>query len=291
MRIGFVGLGAMGRGMASNLVRAGYTTAVYDVRGEAVAALDALGARSVKEANEVAEGADLVCVAVFDEKQVRLVLQGADGRPGVLATAPSGAVVAIHTTTSPGFVAEMAEAAAPYGIDVIDAAMTGGSTMAADAGTLTFMVGGLPAALERVRKPFETMARTIFHLGPVGSGMGVKIISNFLSAGNLVLVREAERIAAALGIGEARMLSVVNAGRVGASWVTENWQMIRDQEQNLAPGIAGPAQIVPKDLALAHALAAALEVPAPVLAAMAAQAAPDIRAHGVTVSRDDGSPR
>jgi hypothetical protein len=70
--------------------------------------------------------------------------------------------------------------------------------------------------------------------------------------------------------------------------VTENWEMIRDQEQNLAPGIAGPAQIVPKDLGLAHALAVALEVPAPVLDAIATEAAPDIRAHGVTMRRDDG---
>jgi 3-hydroxyisobutyrate dehydrogenase-like beta-hydroxyacid dehydrogenase len=229
-------------------------------------------------------------LAVFDEAQARAVLLGTDGRSGVLATAPSGAVVAIHTTTSPAFVAEMAETAEAYGIDIVDAAMTGGSAAAAESGRLTFMIGGADAAVERIRKPLEAMAQTIFHLGPVGTGMGMKIISNFLSAGNLVLVREAGRLASALGIPESRMLAVVTAGKVGASWVTENWEMIRGQEDNLAAGIAGPAQIVSKDLHLAHALAIALEVQAPVLATIATDAAPDVLANGVTVRRltDDG---
>jgi 3-hydroxyisobutyrate dehydrogenase-like beta-hydroxyacid dehydrogenase len=196
-------------------------------------------------------------------------------------------VVAIHTTTSPRFVTEMAEAAAPYGIDVVDAPMTGGSAAAAQSGQLTLMVGGADAAVARVRAPLDAMARTIFHLGSAGTGMGMKIISNFLSAGNLVLVREAERLAARQGIAEARMLAVVNVGKVGASWVSENWESIRFQEENLAPGIAGPAQIVPKDLSLAHALATALDVQAPVLASIAAEAAPEVLVNGITVRRHD----
>lgn len=288
MRIGFVGLGAMGRGMAANLVRAGYTTVVHDVRSQAVAELDALGAHAATEAGEVGKDADLICLAVFDEDQVRKLLLGSDGRAGLLSTAPSGAVVAVHTTTSPAFVVEMADVAGQFGIVVIDAAMTGGSAAAADAGTLTFMVGGPESAVEQVRGPLDAMAQTIFHLGPVGTGMGMKIISNFLSAGNMVLVREAERLGASLGIPEPRMLDIVNAGKVGASWVTENWELIRRQEENLAPGIAGPAQIGSKDLVLAHSLATAIAAQAPVLATIATKAVPDMRSNGVTVRRKQG---
>jgi 3-hydroxyisobutyrate dehydrogenase-like beta-hydroxyacid dehydrogenase len=283
MQIGFIGLGAMGRGMAANLVRAGFPITVFDVRREAVDALGAQGAIAARNPAEAAIGADLVCVAVFDHHQVRRVLVGEGEGAGVFSTALPGCVIAVHTTTPPSFVAEMAALADRHGVTVVDVAMTGGSALAADAGELTFMVGGAAEDVDRARPAFDVMARTIFHLGPLGSGMGAKIVSNFLSAGNLALVREAERIASALGFGEEQMLEVVNAGKVGASWVTEHWDRIRRQETELAEGIAGPAEIVAKDLRLAGDLARSLDLSAPVLAALVADSVPDILATGVTV--------
>jgi 3-hydroxyisobutyrate dehydrogenase-like beta-hydroxyacid dehydrogenase len=288
MQIGFIGLGAMGRGMAANLVRAGFPTTVFDVRREVVEALETQGASAARNPADVAVGADLVCIAVFDHHQVRRVLVGEDGSAGVFSTAPPGCVVAVHTTTSPSFVADLAVLADKHDLTIVDVAMTGGSAAAADSGELTFMVGGTKDAVERMRPAFDVMARAIFHLGPVGSGMGAKIVSNYLSAGNLALVREAERIATALGFGEARMLEVVNAGKVGASWVTEHWDRIRRQEENLVPGIASPAEIVAKDLRLADDLSRSLCLTTPVLTALVSDAVPDIMAAGVTVRSQPG---
>lgn len=285
MQVGFVGLGAMGRGMAANLVRAGFPTRVYDVRREAVDEFAAQGAIPAADAAETAEGAGIVCVSVFDEGQVSNVLLGRDGQAGILEALSEGSVVLIHTTVSPVFIVEMAAAVQGRGASLIDVAMTGGSAVAAAAGELTFIVGGPDAAVERARPALEAMASTILHVGPLGSGMGAKIVSNFLSAGNLTLVREAERIATAMGLDEAQMFEVVSQGKVGASWVSENWDLIRRQEETLVPGIAGPGEISAKDLTLASNLARRLKIAAPVLAAIVADAVPDIRSNGVTVRR------
>jgi 3-hydroxyisobutyrate dehydrogenase-like beta-hydroxyacid dehydrogenase len=127
MKIGFVGLGAMGRGMARNLVRAGFPTAVFDVRPDVVRELESDGARAAADAAEVAVGAELVCIAVFDDRQVRQVLAGDGSGPGVLSAASPGTIVALHTTTAPDFVVEMAELATHRHVAVLDLAMTGGS--------------------------------------------------------------------------------------------------------------------------------------------------------------------
>ncbi len=284
MKIGFVGLGAMGRGMARNLVRAGFPTAVFDVRPDVVRELESDGARSAADAAEVSAGAELVCIAVFDDSQVRQVLAGdGDGSgSGVLSVASPGTIVALHTTTSPAFVVEMAELAAQRHVAVLDVAMTGGSAAAADAGELTFMVGGDSGALQRVRPAFDAMAQTIFHLGPLGAGMSAKIMSNFLSAGNVALVREAIRIASAAGFGEKQVLEVVNAGKVGASWVSNNWDRIRQREVSHPPGTEGPAEVWLKDMGLAGALAHSRDVAAPVLECLLSEVSPTVRAKGLT---------
>jgi 3-hydroxyisobutyrate dehydrogenase len=282
MKIGFVGLGAMGRGMARNLVRAGFPTAVFDVRPDVVRELESDGARSAADAAEVAVGAGLVCIAVFDDRQVRQVLAGDGSGPGVLSAASPGTIVALHTTTAPDFVVEMAELAAHRHVAVLDAAMTGGGVAAADAGELTFMVGGENETLQRVRPAFDAMAQTIFHLGPLGAGMSAKIVSNFLSAGNVALVREAIRIATAAGFGEKQVLEVVNAGKVGASWVSNNWDRIRRREVSHPPGTEGPAQVWLKDMTLAGALSRSHDVAAPVLECLLSDVAPTVRAEGLT---------
>jgi 3-hydroxyisobutyrate dehydrogenase-like beta-hydroxyacid dehydrogenase len=290
MQIGFVGLGAMGRGMAANLVRAGFPTRVYDVRFEAVEELAGQGAIPAASAPEAAAGADIVCVSVFDEGQVSSVLLGRDGETGILDTLPEESIVLVHTTVSPEFIVEMDAVARDRGASLIDVAITGGGSAAAVAGELTFIVGGPDKAVEHARPALDAMASTILHVGPLGVGMGAKIVSNFLSAGNLALVREAERIATAMGLGEAQMFEVVSRGRVGASWVSENWDVIRRQEETLAPGIAGPGRISAKDLTLAGELARRLKVSAPVLATIVADAVPDIRKNGVTVRRGTAPP-
>jgi len=279
LRTGFIGLGNMGRGMARNLVKAGYPTTVLDVRPEPVAELVADGAVAASTGADVGAASELVCVAVFDEAQVRDTVFG---DTGVLAGAKPGTVVAIHATISPALAREVADRAAPGGVDVIDVAMTGGGDVAAAAGQLTFMVGGDGAALERVRPALEAMAKSVFHVGPIGAGVSAKIISNFLGGSNVALVREALRLAAAAGIEERTILGIVEDGGVGSSWVSNNWQRIRTQEQNYTTGKDGFVSMWSKDLRLAIAMGQTHDVPTPLASFMISEILPGLAETGLS---------
>jgi len=240
------------------------------------------GAVAAGSCAEAAAHADVVCVATFSEQQVRDVLAGTDADPGVLAGAAPGTVVAVHSTISPALVKELAAAAAERGVALIDVAMTGGGDVAAAEGNLTFMVGGPDEALATARPALDAMARTVFHVGPVGAGVSAKIISNFLGTSNVALVREALRMAAGAGIGEKEILRIIQDGGVGSSWVSNNWQRIRTQEENYTTGKQGMVEMWSKDLRLAQDLAAVHDVPAPITDFIVANVLPEVGANGLT---------
>ncbi|MEV4604390.1 NAD(P)-dependent oxidoreductase [Amycolatopsis sp. NPDC049253] len=283
MRVGFIGLGNMGLGMARNLVKAGFETAVRDLRQAAVDELVAAGATAAASGAEAARDADLVCVAVFTSEQIRHVVVGGEDEPGVLAAARPGSVIALHSTIEPAVVAEVAEAAAGRGVRVIDVAMTGGGDVAAAEGTLTFLVGGDEAAVGLARPALEAMSRSIHHVGGLGSGVTAKIVSNFLLDGTIALVREALRIADSGGIPEPRILEIIGDGGVGSSWVSNNWARIRTQEAEHWDGARGVVAMWHKDVNLAHSLARANGVHAPVLGFLVSDIAPEITDRGLTV--------
>jgi 3-hydroxyisobutyrate dehydrogenase-like beta-hydroxyacid dehydrogenase len=282
MRVGFVGLGNMGLGMARNVAKANFPLRVRDLRPEAVDILVGDGAAVASTAAEAARDADLVCIAVFNEAQLRATILGAEGEPGVLTEAAPGSVIAVHSTVSPGIVLELAEHAHRRGVELLDVAMSGGGDIAANAGTLTFMVGGAAAAFERSRPVFETMANTIFHVGRLGAGMSAKIVSNFLLDGNVTLVREAIRIASSAGIDEARILEIISSNRMGSSWVSNNWEQIRAHEDSSWNGKQGVVDMYHKDLRLAHDLAQANGVDAPTLRYIVSEVSPTVGANGLT---------
>lgn len=282
MRVGFIGLGNMGLGMARNVVKAGFQTTVRDLRQEAVDALVRGGAIAAPSSADAARDAELVCIAVFNDAQVRDALLGTTEEPGVLSTAAKGTVIAVHSTVSPGSVQALAAEASKSGVVILDVAMSGGGDVAAQAGTLTFMVGGDQAAFDRVRPVFEAMASTIFHVGPLGSGVSAKIISNFLLDGNITLVREAIRIAASAGIEESRILEIVGSNRVGSSWVSNSWEQIRAHEDTSWNGKQGVVDMYHKDLQLAADLATANSVDAPTLQYIVATVSPTVGETGVT---------
>jgi 3-hydroxyisobutyrate dehydrogenase len=282
LRVGFIGLGNMGLGMARNVVKAGYATTVRDLRPEAVEIVVADGALVAFSAAQAAEGADLVCVAVFNEDQLRSTILGSGDEPGVLAAAAPGTVVAIHSTVSPAVVAELAAIAAEHEVDVLDVAMSGGGDVAANAGTLTFMVGGDAAAFERGSPVFEAMATTIFHVGPLGAGMSAKIISNFLLDGNVTLVREAIRIAASAGIAESRILEIVASNKMGSSWVSTSWEQIRAHEDSSWNGKQGVVDMYHKDLQLALDLAQTNGVETPTLRYIVTEVSSTVGKNGLT---------
>jgi 3-hydroxyisobutyrate dehydrogenase-like beta-hydroxyacid dehydrogenase len=191
-------------------------------------------------------------------------------------------VVAVHSTISPALVKELAAAAAERGVVVIDVAMTGGGDVAAAEKNLTFMVGGPDDALAKARPALEAMSRAIFHVGPTGAGVSAKIISNFLGTSNVALVREALRMAAGAGIGEKEILGIIEDGGVGSSWVSNNWQRIRTQEENYTTGKEGMVEMWSKDLKLAQGLAALHGVPAPIADFIVANVLPEVSANGLT---------
>jgi 3-hydroxyisobutyrate dehydrogenase len=281
-RVGFVGLGNMGEGMALNLRKAGFPLTVRDVRPEPVERLVAAGAETTASDFDLGARSDVVCVALFDEEQIRQVCLAHGEDAGLIAGMRSGGAIIVHSTVSPALIRELAGTASEQGLTLFDAAMTGGGDVAARAGALTFMVGGDAAAVERWRPVLEAMSQHIFHVGPLGAGVGAKILNNFFGASHVILTREALRLAPALGIGDERLLEIVNAGGVGSSWVTRNWGAIRTQEENYTTGKLGMVAMASKDLRLADKLAHETRTPAPTLAFIVEHVVPELGAAGLT---------
>ncbi len=282
LKVGFIGLGNMGEGMAHNLLRAGFPVTVRDLRPEPVARARAAGAASVESNFSVGQRSDLVCIAVFTEEQVRqsCLPHGTDA--GVIAGLPRGGVISIHSTVSTHLSRDLARHAAARGVEVLDAPMTGGGEVAAREGKLTFFVGGDAAAFERAQPAFKAMTQNLFHVGDLGSGAAAKIISNFLAISNTIVVREALSLARGFGIAEEKLLDIVNRGGVGSSWVSSNWPRILQQEATYTTGKAGMVAMASKDLHLALELANETGTAMPVLSFLVEHALPDLNANSLT---------
>jgi 3-hydroxyisobutyrate dehydrogenase len=282
LKLGFIGLGNMGEGMAQNLARAGFPLTVRDLRPEPVARLAALGARSASSNFDVGQASDLVCIAVFTDEQVRQTCLPYGDDAGLIAGLAPGGIIAIHSTVPTSLSRELTAEASRRGIHVVDAPMTGGGEVAAREGKLTFFVGGDAAVFERCKPAFEAMTKNLFHVGALGAGAAAKIMSNFLAISNTIVVREALRLARGFGIPEEKILEIVNTGGVGSSWVSNNWQRIRTQEANYTTGKAGMVAMASKDLHLAQALAEETRTPMPVLSFLIENALPDLNANSLT---------
>lgn len=207
LRAGFVGLGHIGQPMARRLVEGGLATRVFDVVESAVAPLVAAGATSAPSAREVAANADVVGVCVRDDAEVWSAVLGATG---ILAGAGAGSVIAIHSTVLPRTVREVGATAATQGVGVVDACITGGPTGAAN-GTLTYMVGGEAAHVERCRPAFETSAAKIVHTGELGSGAATKLCNNLMTYLGFLSAFEATLLARRAGLSEAKLEEVTRS--------------------------------------------------------------------------------
>jgi 3-hydroxyisobutyrate dehydrogenase-like beta-hydroxyacid dehydrogenase len=282
LKVGFIGLGNMGEGMAHNLLRAGFPVTVRDLRPEPLARAQAAGAASMESNFAVGQGADLVCIAVFTEEQVRQTClpHGADA--GVIAGLPRGGIISIHSTVSTSLSRDLARHAAARGVEILDAPMTGGGEVAAREGKLTFFVGGDAAAFERAQPAFKAMTINLFHVGALGSGAAAKIMSNFLAISNTIVVREALRLARGFGIPEEKLLDIVNQGGVGSSWVSNNWARILQQEATYTTGKAGMVAMASKDLHLALELAGETRTAMPVLSFLVEHTLPELTATSLT---------
>jgi 3-hydroxyisobutyrate dehydrogenase-like beta-hydroxyacid dehydrogenase len=196
LRAGFIGLGNIGKPLASRLVPAGFETFVYDVADAPVRELEQAGAKRAGSPRELAANADVIGICVPEDAHVRAVMTGDDG---ILAGAAEGTVVAVHSTVLPSTVIELAELAAPHGVSLIDACVTGGDQRAA-AGTVTYLVGGDPAALEKARPFLDASSESVIHAGPLGSGAKLKLCINVVTYIQWAAAYEGCRLAMASGL-------------------------------------------------------------------------------------------
>lgn len=269
--VGFIGLGTMGREMARNLMKAGHPVVVFDIIGDAVAALVAEGAKPAKSPAEAAASADIAITMLPDTPQVEDVIYG---EGGLLAAPPRGRLIVDMSTISPVAVRRMHADLKAAGTDFIDAPVSGGPLGAKNA-TLTIMAGGEAAAFAKAEPFFRGMGTTITHVGAPGAGQAVKLCNQLICGINIQAVCEAIALGRASGVDLEQMRSVLLGGSA-ASWMLDK----------LGPAmIAGDAgagfriDLMLKDLRLVQEQAQALSVPLPGTALVTSQYI-EARAHG-----------
>ncbi|MBV5285006.1 MAG: NAD(P)-dependent oxidoreductase [Methyloversatilis discipulorum] len=196
MKIGFIGLGAMGRAMAANLLRAGHEVTVWARRAELMQPLLDRGARPSASPADCARGMDAVCCIVTTGADVREVVLGPRG---VIEGAAPGCVFIDHSTIPPSVARDIATALKARGIDMLDAPVSGGERGAIDA-TLAIMVGGEAAVFERMKPLFAAVGRTQVHVGPNGAGQVTKACNQLILCAFIEAAAEAARLAAASGV-------------------------------------------------------------------------------------------
>ncbi len=215
IKVGYIGLGNIGKPSARHLICDAYDAHVYDVYQPAVDEMVAAGATACSSAAEIASLCTHIGVCVRDDAQVEDLLYGDEG---ILANAATGTLVAVHSTVTQASILKWSAAGAAKGISIIDAPITGGAHKAED-GALCYMVGGTEEELAAVTPVFETSAEKVVHAGAVGSGIALKLCNNFIQYTEFVAMAEATKLAEACG------LSVDVLREVGLSNGVVNEQM------------------------------------------------------------------
>ncbi len=215
--VGFVGLGIMGSLMATSLARAGHAVTVYNrTAAKAEAWVAEHGGRMAATPREAAEGAAAVITMVVDGPQVEGVLLGEDG--AAHGAAP-GTLVIDMSTIAPKDVRRIGAALAERGLGFLDAPVSGSSPKAHD-GTLTIMAGGSDADFDRAKPLFDAMGEVVMHVGPLGHGQTVKVISNAVSATNAATLAQALVVGKATGVDLEALVAVLGASSSASTMVT-----------------------------------------------------------------------
>ena len=216
-QLGFIGLGIMGKGMARNLLKAGFSVRVWNRTASKVQELAAEGATTAVSPADLAAQCDVIFICVSDTPDVQAVVLG---EGGVIHGAKPGALVVDMSTISPTATREMAAALAAKGVEMLDAPVSGGSEGAAK-GTLAIMVGGQAEQVEHARPCFQAMGKTITHVGGHGAGQMVKLVNQILVVVTMLGVSEALLFAQAGGLDLNKTLAAVSGGAAG-SWMLSN---------------------------------------------------------------------
>ena len=217
MKIGYAGLGIMGRGMAANLLRAGHDITVWNRTPERTHELAATGAGVAASPADLAAACDIIMICVSDTPDVEEV---ALGEQGLIHGLGPGKLVVDHSTISASATKRLAGAVEEVGAEWIDAPVSGGSEGAVN-GTLAIMVGGSVENVERARPLLESYGTSITHVGGVGDGQMVKVVNQVLVVVNALAVSEALLLADAAGLDLPTTIAAVEGGAAG-SWMFSN---------------------------------------------------------------------
>ncbi|QGG57174.1 2-hydroxy-3-oxopropionate reductase [Paenibacillus sp. B01] len=258
MKIGFVGLGIMGKPMAKNLIKQGYSLTVYDLNTEAVAEVVQAGAAQGDSPKAVANVSDVIITMLPNNAIVKSVLLGEDG---VIHGAKAGTVVVDMSSISPVVAKEVAIALAEKGIAMLDAPVSGGEPKAID-GTLSIMAGGDEAAFQRVQPVLSCMGKDVILVGPSGSGSTAKLANQIIVNVNIAAMSEALVLAAKAGIDIEKLYQAIRGGLAGSTVLDAKVPMIL--ERNFKAG--GRVDINLKDLTNVMETADAYEMPLPLTA-------------------------
>ena len=267
--IAFIGLGNMGGGMCLNLLKAGHQVHAFDLSADAIAKVVEAGAIAAGSVAEAVQGADAVVTMLPAGQHVKSVYLGDDG---ILSAAKPGAVLLDCSTIAVEDARETAKAATEAAFLMVDAPVSGG-TAAADAGTLTFMVGGSEAAFNAAKPVLEVMGQKIVHAGASGNGQVAKIANNMLLGISMIGTAEAFNLAESLGL-DAQTFFDISSTASGQCWSMTSYcpapgpVETAPSNRGYRPGFA--VDMMLKDLRLAAAAAGGAEVESP-LGAMAEQ--------------------
>lgn len=253
MKIGWIGLGRMGRPMVENLVRKGFDVTAQNRSQGKVAELAALGATPGASFAQMAAELDAIHLCLPGTEPVEEVMAT------LLDSARPGLLLVDHSTIHPDSARELARLAAERGAAFIDAPVSGSGPVA-ERGELTIMCGGEPEAFEQARPAMEAMGRTVALMGPSGSGALTKIVNNVLMAANLAVAMEGLLFAVKAGLDPQALFEVVRT----ASGASRTWERNAPRILSREFGKDGSAYLTSKDQELAHELAAGMGLDLPV---------------------------
>lgn len=246
LKIGYVGVGRIGKVMASNLIKAKFDLMVYDVSEEATREMSQIGARVGENPQAVGEDADVVAICVRNDAQVEEVITGADG---LLQSMKQGSIILIHSTIHPDTAVKMGEIAKKKGVGVVDAPMSGG-TEGATAQTLLYMVGGEADLFERCRPVLAASGTTIMHMGTLGAGAKTRIVHHIMLGLNRFAADEGMKLAQAIGLDVATVCKAVHGGEAQSYVIDRYLEKYRDMETGGQYRIAGIAMQMGYELGL-----------------------------------------
>jgi 2-hydroxy-3-oxopropionate reductase len=256
MKIGFIGLGIMGKPMAKNLLKAGYSLVVNDINKEAVAEVVASGATEAASAKEVAQQSDVVITMLPNSPHVQTVVLG---EGGVIEGAKEGLIVVDMSSISPIVSREVAAELAKKGVVMLDAPVSGGEPKAID-GTLAIMVGGPEETFKVVEPILQIMGGSVTLVGEIGSGNTTKLANQIMVAANIAGMSEALVLATKANVDPEKVFKAIRGGLAGSTVLDAKAPLVL--EGNFKPGFRIDLHI--KDLQNAIDTASSVKTPTPI---------------------------